>query len=41
MGGPSSTAAAVGRVLNRARRGLYGGKRVLSGNKVSEDGGNR
>jgi hypothetical protein len=38
---PPTAAAAAGRALNRARRGLYGGKRVLSGNKVSEDGGNR
>lgn len=28
-------------VCNRARRGLYGGKRVLSGNQISEDGGNK
>lgn len=28
-------------VTKRARRGLYAGKKVLSGNNVSEDGGNR
>ena len=28
-------------VLGRSRKGLYGGKRILSGNKVSEDGGNK
>ena len=28
-------------VTKRARRGLYAGKRVLSGNNVSDDGGNR
>ena len=27
--------------LSRARRGLFAGKKVLSGNRVSEDGGNR
>eukprot|EP00898_Chlorokybus_atmophyticus_P004497 jgi/Chlat1/5048/Chrsp33S04998 len=34
--------AAWGRAtLNRAQRGLYAGRKVLYGNKVSEDGGNR
>lgn len=28
-------------VARRSRRGLYAGRQVLSGNKVSEDGGNR
>lgn len=28
-------------VFKRARRGLYAGKKILSGNNVSEDGGNR
>ena len=28
-------------VLNRARRGLYAGRRVLSGNQISHDGGNK
>ncbi|KAG7670727.1 hypothetical protein NADE_009068 [Nannochloris sp. 'desiccata'] len=28
-------------VTKRARRGLYAGKKVLSGNNVSDDGGNR
>ncbi|KAL4857787.1 54S ribosomal protein L24 [Chlorella vulgaris] len=28
-------------VCNRARRGLYAGRRVLSGNQISEDGGNK
>ncbi|DBA91472.1 hypothetical protein WJX77_007809 [Trebouxia sp. C0004] len=28
-------------VMGRSRRGLFGGKRILSGNKVSEDGGNK
>lgn len=28
-------------VMGRSRQGLYGGKRILSGNKVSEDGGNK
>ena len=28
-------------LLKRARRGLYAGRMVLSGNKISEDGGNR
>lgn len=27
--------------LGRSRRGLFGGKRRLSGNKVSEDGDNK
>ena len=27
--------------MKRARRGLYAGKHVRSGNNVSEDGGNR
>lgn len=27
--------------MHRSRRGLFGGKRILSGNKVSEDGGNK
>jgi len=27
--------------LKRARKGLYAGRKLLSGNKVSEDGGNR
>lgn len=27
--------------MGRSRRGLFGGKRILSGNKVSEDGGNK
>ena len=36
------SAVAVGRnLLKRARRGLYAGRMVLSGNKISEDGGNR
>lgn len=26
---------------HRARRGLYGGRQVLFGNKISEDGGNK
>ena len=34
-------AAQLAQVFKRARRGLFGGKTVLSGNKVSEDGGNR
>lgn len=37
----AAAAAAAGRLLRRARRGLYGGKTVLTGNKVSDDGGNR
>jgi hypothetical protein len=28
-------------VCNRARRGLYAGRRVLSGNQISDDGGNK
>lgn len=28
-------------VTKRARRGLYAGKKVLSGNNISEDGGNK
>ncbi|KAK9818165.1 hypothetical protein WJX72_008080 [[Myrmecia] bisecta] len=28
-------------VCNRSRRGLYAGKKVIFGNRVSEDGGNR
>lgn len=28
-------------VCSRARRGLYAGRRVLSGNQISEDGGNK
>ena len=28
-------------LMRRATRGLFAGRRVLSGNKVSEDGGNR
>ncbi len=28
-------------VVSRARRGLYGGRTILSGNKVSEDGKNK
>jgi hypothetical protein len=28
-------------VTKRASRGLYAGKKVLAGNNVSEDGGNR
>ena len=32
----------IGRIVaNRTKRGLYAGRRVLSGNRVSEDGGNR
>lgn len=32
----------IGRIVaNRTKRGLYAGRRVLFGNKVSEDGGNR
>lgn len=27
--------------MGRSKRGLFGGKRILSGNKVSEDGGNK
>ncbi|KAK9842479.1 hypothetical protein WJX81_001880 [Elliptochloris bilobata] len=27
--------------LNRSRRGLYGGKKLLSGNMISEDGKNK
>lgn len=28
-------------VFKRARRGLYAGKKILTGNNISEDGGNR
>ena len=28
-------------VLNRSRRGLYGGRTILSGNMISEDGKNK
>lgn len=28
-------------VCNRARRGLFAGRRVLFGNRISEDGGNK
>jgi hypothetical protein len=28
-------------VCNRARRGLYAGRRVLSGNQISDKGGNK
>lgn len=28
-------------VCNRARRGLYAGRKVLSGNQISENGGNK
>jgi len=28
-------------LVSRARRGLYGGRTILSGNKVSEDGKNK
>ncbi|KAL4423073.1 hypothetical protein ABPG77_005878 [Micractinium sp. CCAP 211/92] len=28
-------------VCNRARRGLYAGRKVLSGNQISDDGGNK
>ena len=32
----------IGRIVaNRTKRGLYAGRRVLYGNRVSEDGGNR
>jgi large subunit ribosomal protein L28 len=27
--------------LNRAKRGLFGGRRIQFGNKISEDGGNK
>jgi hypothetical protein len=38
---PLGLGAITRAVLNRARRGLYAGKRVLSGNQISEDGGNK
>lgn len=28
-------------VFKRARRGLYAGKKILTGNNISEDGGNK
>ena len=31
----------VARAFNRSRRGLYAGRKILSGNKISEDGGNK
>jgi hypothetical protein len=32
----------IGRIVaGRTKRGLYAGRRVLFGNRVSEDGGNR
>jgi cob(I)alamin adenosyltransferase len=34
-------ASAARTVSRRAQRGIYAGKDVRSGNKVSEDGGNR
>ena len=37
----SGAAQAAREVFKRARRGLFAGKMRLSGNKISEDGGNR
>lgn len=36
-----SVAALARHVSKRARRGLFAGKRVVFGNKISEDGGNK
>lgn len=42
MGGEGAAAAAVRRNwVQRARRGLYGGRTIQSGNKISEDGNNK
>ena len=38
---PSAAVHAARALVKRTRRGLYAGKTVLSGNSVSEDGGNR
>ena len=38
---PLGLATFTRNVTKRAQRGLYAGKKVLSGNNVSEDGGNR
>ena len=37
----SGVAQTARNVFKRARRGLFAGKMKLSGNNVSEDGGNR
>lgn len=37
----SSSLVFARHVSKRTKRGLFAGKRVLSGNNVSEDGGNR
>ena len=31
----------IGRVMGRAKRGLFAGKHIRFGNNVSEDGGNK
>ncbi|PSC73390.1 54S ribosomal mitochondrial [Micractinium conductrix] len=38
---PLGFASLTRAVCNRARRGLYAGRRVLSGNQISDDGGNK